>query len=63
MAAVRLRPDHAFMDDGHGHLYEIQADLTDTWLEEWADDGVAEVEAYLAKHAAFLTYLETREAA
>ncbi|HEV8251322.1 MAG TPA: hypothetical protein VGQ15_15235 [Gaiellaceae bacterium] len=51
------------MDDGHGHLYEIQADLTDTWLEEWADDGVAEVEAYLAKHAAFLTYLETREAA
>lgn len=45
------------------HLYEIQDDLSDTWLEEWADDGVAEVEAYLAKHAAFLSYLETREAA
>ena len=45
------------------HLYEIQDDLTDTWLEDWADDGVAEVEAYLAKHAAFLSYLDTREAA
>ena len=45
------------------HLYEIQDDLSDTWLEEWADNGVAEVEAYLAKHAAFLSYLETREAA
>jgi hypothetical protein len=49
------------MDDRH--LYEIQDDLSDTWLEEWADDGVAEVEAYLAKHAAFFSYLETREAA
>jgi hypothetical protein len=49
------------MDDRH--LYEIQDDLTDTWLEDWADDGVAEVEAYLAKHAAFFSYLETREAA
>jgi hypothetical protein len=45
------------------HLYEIQDDLSDTWLDEWANDGVAEVEAYLAKHAAFLSYLETREAA
>ena len=45
------------------HLYEIQDDLSDTWLEDWADDGVAEVEAYLAKHAAFISYLETREAA
>jgi hypothetical protein len=45
------------------HIYEIRDDLTDTWLEEWADDGVAEVEEYLAKHAAFLSFLETREAA
>ena len=45
------------------NIYEIQDDLTDTWLEEWAGNGVAEVEAYLAKHAAFLSYLETREAA
>lgn len=61
MAVVRPRPDHPHMDDRH--LYEIQDDLSDTWLEEWADDGVAEVEAYLAKHAAFVSYLETREAA
>jgi hypothetical protein len=61
MAIVRPWPDHPSMDDRH--LYEIQDDLSDTWLEEWADDGVAEVEAYLAKHAAFFSYLETREAA
>jgi hypothetical protein len=45
------------------NIYEIQDDLTDTWLEDWAGTGVAEVEEYLAKHAAFLSYLETREAA
>ena len=61
MAVVRPWADHFSMEDRH--LYEIQDDLTDTWLEDWADDGVAEVEAYLAKHAAFLSYLETREAA
>jgi hypothetical protein len=61
MAIVRPWPDHPSMDDRH--LYEIQDDLSDTWLEDWADDGVAEVEAYLAKHDAFFSYLETREAA
>ena len=61
MAVAGLRPDHSPMDERS--LYEIQDDLTDTWLEEWAGNGVAEVEAYLAKHAAFLSYLETREAA
>jgi hypothetical protein len=45
------------------NIYEIQDDLTDTWLEDWAGTGVVEVEEYLAKHAAFLSYLETREAA
>jgi hypothetical protein len=61
MAPVRPRPEDPHMEDRH--LYEIQDDLTETWLDEWANDGVAEVEAYLAKHAAFLSYLETREAA
>ena len=61
MAVIPSRADHPWMEDRH--LYEIQDDLSDTWLEEWADDGVAEVEAYLAKHAAFISYLETREAA
>jgi hypothetical protein len=61
MAIPRPETDHAQMDEGH--LHEIQDELTDTWLEEWAGDGVAEVEEYLAKHAAFLSFLETREAA
>ena len=61
MAVLRLRADHAVMDNRN--VYEIQDDLTDTWLEDWAGAGVVEVEEYLAKHAAFLSYLETREAA
>ncbi len=44
-------------------LHRIQDELTDGWLEDWAGAGVAEIEAYLAKHAAFLSYLETQEAA
>ena len=29
----------------------------------WLEDGIAEIEAYLAKHAAFLTFLDTAESA
>ena len=43
-------------------LHQIEADLSDTWLEDWAGAGVAEIEAYLAKHAAFLAFLDSREA-
>ena len=35
-------------------LHRIEDDLNETWLEDWAGAGVAEIEAYLAKHAAFL---------
>jgi hypothetical protein len=42
-------------------LHHIQDDLTDTWLEEWAGAGLAEIEAYLAKYAAFLSFLESQE--
>jgi hypothetical protein len=38
-------------------LYKIEDDLSEAWVEEWAGRGVAEIETYLAKHAAFLTYL------
>jgi hypothetical protein len=38
-------------------LHRIEEDLSDTWLEDWAGAGVAEIEEYLAKHAAFLTFL------
>jgi hypothetical protein len=40
----------------------IVDDLSETWLEDWAGAGVAEIEAYLAKHAAFLAFLEADEA-
>jgi hypothetical protein len=43
-------------------LHYIEDDLNDTWLEDWAGAGVAEMEAYLAKHAAFHTFLESEEA-
>ena len=42
-------------------LHQIEDDLNDTWLEDWAGAGVAEIEALLAKHAAFLSFLEARE--
>ncbi len=42
-------------------LHRIEDDLNETWLEDWAGAGVAEIEALLAKHAAFLSFLESRE--
>ena len=43
-------------------LHYIEDDLNETWLEDWAGVGVAEFEQYLAKHAAFLNFLETSSA-
>ena len=42
-------------------LHHIEDDLSDTWVEDWAAVGLAEIEALLAKHAAFLGYLEASE--
>ncbi len=39
-------------------IHRIEDDLADTWLEDWAGAGVAEIEDFLAKHAAFLSFLE-----
>ena len=61
MAVVRSGRNHFGMEERR--LHQIQDELTDGWLEDWAGAGVAEIEAYLAKHAAFLSYLETQEAA
>jgi len=44
-------------------LHVIEDDLAETWLEGWAADGVDEIESYLAKHLAFLSFLESREPA
>ena len=43
-------------------LYRIEDDLTEPWVEEWAGDGVRELEGYLAKHLAFLSFLDVDEA-
>ena len=43
-------------------LHYIEDDLSESWVEDWAGAGVAEIEAYLAKHAAFHIFLESDEA-
>ena len=45
----------------HRGLHYIEDDLSESWVEDWAGAGVAEIEVYLAKHAAFLSFLETIE--
>jgi len=47
---------HAMNEPGSLHL--IEDDLRESWLEDWARDGVAAIEEYLAKHLAFLSYLD-----
>jgi hypothetical protein len=42
-------------------LHYIEDDLSETWVEDWAGAGVAELESYLAKHAAFLSFLEPED--
>lgn len=59
MAATRLRPDHSPMSERG--LHRIEDDLSESWVEDWAGAGVAEIEAYLAKHAAFLSFLESQD--
>ncbi len=43
-------------------FHRIEDDIADTWLADWAGAGLAEIEAYLAKHAEFLRFLTRREA-
>ncbi len=47
----------ARMND-HGFHF-IEDDLAESWVEDWAGVGVRELEVLLAKHAAFLGYLES----
>lgn len=42
-------------------LHCIEDDLAETWLEDWVGAGVAEIEDFLSKHAAFLSFLDTQE--
>jgi hypothetical protein len=59
MATPRYAVDHAPMSE-HG-LHRIEDDLAETWLEDWAGAGVAEIEDFLSKHAAFTSFLEPEE--
>ncbi len=45
------------MDDC-GILHVIEDDLSETWVEDLAREGVRSIERYLAKHLAFLAYLD-----
>ena len=45
------------MDD-RGTLHCIEDDLSETWVEDLATHGVQSIETYLAKHLAFLSYLD-----
>lgn len=56
MAVGGVRADHSVMSERG--LHAISDDLSETWLEDWVGAGVLEIEAYLAKHAAFLAFLE-----
>jgi hypothetical protein len=60
-ATVRLAADDHDMDQG-GILHRIEDDLAESWIAEWAGRGVDAIEVYLAKHLAFLTYLDRDEA-
>jgi hypothetical protein len=50
--------DHQAMDRG---LHTIADDLSETWIEDWAAVGLRELEALLAKHAAFLDFVNDTE--
>ena len=39
-------------------LHLIEDDLSERWVDELVTSGVAAIEEYLAKHLAFLAYLE-----
>jgi hypothetical protein len=59
MAATPLAGDYHLMSERGFHY--IADDLSETWLEDWVGAGVAEIEDFLAKHAAFLAFLESRD--
>jgi hypothetical protein len=48
------------MDDRVVHC--IEDELHEGWLEGWLEAGLQQLEAYLAKHAAFIDYLDAQTA-
>jgi hypothetical protein len=43
-------------------LHKIEDDISGDWIEKLAETGVVQIEDYLAKHLAFLAFLETDSA-
>jgi hypothetical protein len=41
-----------------GRFHFIEDDLAESWVDELVERGVKAIEEYLAKHLAFLAYLE-----
>ena len=39
-------------------LHRIEDDLSENWIERWTEDGLQAIEDYLAKHLAFLSFLD-----
>ena len=60
MAATLVRADHCRMSERG--LHRIEDDLAESWLDVSAANGVQAIEDYLAKHLAFLSYLDRDEA-
>ena len=56
-AVAAGKVDDQAMED-RGILHRIEDDLSETCVEDWASDGVRELEGYLAKHLAFLSFLD-----
>ena len=56
-ADVRPTVDYRGVEP-RGILHRIEDDLSEAWVEEWADGGVQAIELYLAKHLAFLGFLD-----
>jgi hypothetical protein len=44
--------------DERDTFHVIEDDLAERWVDELVDSGVAAIEEYLAKHLAFLVYLD-----
>ena len=57
----RRRPLTIILGMSERGLHSIADDLSERWLVVGGGAGVAELAAYLAKHAAFLAFLETRD--
>jgi len=59
-AAGSTADDRPMDEDGFLHL--IENDLSENWVGDAAREGIDAIERYLAKHLAFLTYLDEASA-